>query len=122
MAPPRFLAGDRALHNLPAKLRHPVACEFDKQARLIFPIRILAQDDLAAGTIDLADSTRAIGFMPRLRKAERVHVEAKRPVDVGHEDYRAHVPSVGSPLFEGLVSHRLPPRLLNGLRSSDRLL
>jgi hypothetical protein len=46
VTPPRFLAGNRALDDLPAKLRKPSRSQLDEQARLVSARGILAEDDL----------------------------------------------------------------------------
>jgi hypothetical protein len=54
---------------------------------------VLTEDDFAISAIDLADCSRAVGFMPALLEAEHVDIETKSTVYVGDEEDRARVPA-----------------------------
>jgi len=106
--PPRFLAGNRALDELAAKLRYPILGQRYEQTPSVFAIGILAEDDLALCSIDLADFAIAIVFVPGFLEAEQVRIEAKRALYIGDEEHGARVPPVRDLLFSGLLCHRHP--------------
>src|SRR6266496_1154211 len=105
VAPPGFLAGNRALGEFTAKVCEPVRGQLDEQARLASTRGVLAEDDLAFAAIDLADRARAVAFMPAPFEAEHVDVETNGAVHVGDEEDRARVPPVNRWAARGLLRH-----------------
>src|SRR5205085_359779 len=69
ITPPRFLARNRALGDLAAKLRYAILGQRHEQARSVLAIGILAKDDLALCAIDLADFALDIVFVPGFLEA-----------------------------------------------------
>ena len=61
VAPPRLFGWQRALRDLSAQLIDPVPVQFHEQTASILASRILAQDDLAPPTVDLADCPLPVG-------------------------------------------------------------
>jgi len=79
ITPPRFLARNRALDNLAAKLRYAIMGRRYKQTCSVLASGILTENDFALCAIDLADFALAIVFVPGFLEAEQVHIEAKCP-------------------------------------------
>jgi hypothetical protein len=105
VTPPGFLAGNRALDDLTAKIRKPLRGQLDEQARLVSALGVLAEDDLAFSVIDLADRARAVAFMPSLFEAEQVDEETNCAVHVGDDEHRTRVPAVNHLIAHGLLRH-----------------
>jgi len=114
ITPPRFLAGNRALDDLTAKLRNAILGQRYEQAPSVLAVGGLVDNYLALGAIDLADFAFAIVCVPRFLEAEHVYIKSKRAIYIGNEEHRARVP-----LVRALLRFALPSFLLAG--GSDSL-
>src|SRR6185436_7209540 len=93
VSPPGFLARNRALDELAAKICELVHIQLDEQARFVSARGVLAKNDLAVSAIDLAHRSSAVAFMPTLLEAEHADVKTKRPVHIGNEEDWTRVPA-----------------------------
>ena len=73
VAPPRLLGWHRALRNLAAKFVDPIPGQLNEQTTLILAHPILAQNDFASSSVDLADCPLAC--LPFLLETQFVDVK-----------------------------------------------
>jgi hypothetical protein len=87
--------------NLAAKLVDPIAGQLNEQTALVLTRPILAQDDFAPATVDLADCPVAVGFMPFLLETQFVDVKPYGAMNIGYEEHGPRVPVMSDSLANG---------------------
>ena len=66
---------------------------------------ILAENNLALATIDLANLPFTIAAVPRLLEAEHVDVKPRCAIHVGNEEHGARIPAVNGLASPGWLCH-----------------
>ena len=87
--------------NLAAKLVDHIAGQLNEQTALVLTRPILAQDDFAPATVDLADCPVAVGFMPFLLETQFVDVKPYGAMNIGYEEHGLRVPVMSDSLANG---------------------
>ena len=81
--PPGRLVGNRAHGKLALERCQAIRRQLDEQTRPVATRSVLAENDLAVTTADLADRASAIARMPIFLKPELVDIERQRPAQTG---------------------------------------